>query len=84
MKDRIEEVTRAFLDALFDSDDYEPRGLFLCEDEVDGRVVYVAVDNSQGEALTEEFVFKYAARQWLKGKPAINRWGELLNKKGGE
>ena len=79
MKDDIQEVTREFLDALFDSPDYEPRGAFLCEDEVDGRLVYVAVDNRNGEALTEEFMTKYAARKYLHGNPAINRWGELLN-----
>ena len=83
----VEIVSRAFLDAMFDSletEDYEPRGMFLCEDEVDGRAVWVAVDNRNGDALTEEFNFKYAAMKWLRGQPTLNRWGELLNKEGAE
>lgn len=79
MKDNIKEVDRAFLDALFDSDGYEPRGAFLCADEVEGKLVYVAVDNRNGCAFTEEFNIKMYARRWLNGKTSINRWGEILN-----
>lgn len=72
-------VTRAFLDALFDSDDYTPRGRFLCEDVVKGKIVWVAVDNENGEALTEEFFSRTHAVKWLNGKEIVNRFGEVLN-----
>lgn len=72
-------VSRAFLDELFDSDDYTPRGKFICEDVVNGKIVWVAVDNSNGEALTEEFFMRAHAIKWLNGKEIINRWGEVLN-----
>lgn len=79
---QIEVVSREFLDTMFDSldtPDYEPRGLFLCEDTVDGKVVWVAVDNRDGKALTEEFNLKFQARAWLKGRPCINSLGQILN-----
>lgn len=72
-------VTRAFLDALFDSDDYTPRGRFICEDVVKGKIVWVAVDNENGEALTEEFFMRAHAVKWLNGKEIVNRFGEVLN-----
>ena len=75
----IVQVTRAFLDELFDSDDYTPRGRFICEDVVNGKIVWVAVDNSNGEALTEEFFMQAHAVKWLNGKQIVNRFGEVLN-----
>lgn len=72
-------VTRAFLDELFDSDDYTPRGRFICEDVVNGKIVWVAVDNENGDALTEEFFMRAHAVKWLNGKQTINRFGEVLN-----
>lgn len=75
----VETVSRAFLDELFDSDDYTPRGRFVCEDVVNGKVVWVAVDNTNGEALTEEFFMRAHALKWLNGKQTVNRWGEVLN-----
>ncbi|MGN1472604.1 MAG: hypothetical protein ACI4WZ_00900 [Eubacteriales bacterium] len=80
--DEIIEVTRPFLKKLFDSDNYEPRGMFVCEDEIDGKTVWTAVDNRNGEALPEEFLTKYAATMWLRGRRIRNRFGELLNKDG--
>lgn len=72
-------VTRAFLDELFDSDDYTPRGRFICEDVVNGKIVWVAVDNVNGDALTEEFFMRAHAVKWLNGKQTVNRFGEVLN-----
>lgn len=72
-------VTRAFLDELFDSDDYTPRGRFICEDVVNGKIVWVAVDNENGDALTEEFFMRAHAVKWLNGKQTVNRFGEVLN-----
>ena len=80
--DDIKPVDRPFLDKLFDSPDYEPRGMFLCEETIDGQDVWTAVDNRNGEALPEEFLTKYAAKMWLRGKKIRNRYGELLNKDG--
>lgn len=72
-------VTRAFLDELFDSDDYTPRGRFICEDVVNGKIVWVAVNNENGDALTEEFFMRAHAVKWLNGKQTVNRFGEVLN-----
>lgn len=72
-------VTRAFLNELFDSDDYTPRGRFICEDVVNGKIVWVAVDNENGDALTEEFFMRAHAVKWLNGKQTVNRFGEVLN-----
>ena len=49
------------LDAIIDT--REPIGLFYCKD---GRV-WVAVDNSTGDAWTEEFKSESGARAWLVG-----------------
>lgn len=75
----IVQVTRAFLDELFDSDDYTPRGRFICEDVVNGKIVWVAVNNENGDALTEEFFMRAHAVKWLNGKQTVNRFGEVLN-----
>lgn len=79
LTDVIAYVSRAFLDELFDSMDYTPRGKFICRDEVKGKIVWVAVDNSNGEALTEEFFTEAHAKKYLNGKQIVNRWGEVLN-----
>ncbi len=78
----IEVVSRAFLDELFDSegDKYEPAGRFLCRDEAAGRMIYVAVDNTTGEAFTEEFATRNMATRWLHGKAATNIHGERLER----
>ena len=41
-----------------------PRGLFLTKE---GRT-WVAVDNSTGDAWTEDFRWKWQAIRWLRGK----------------
>jgi len=41
----------------------QPLGLFLCRE---GQI-WVAVDNSEGDAWTEDFRCKFRAVQWLKG-----------------
>ena len=43
---------------------YAPRGLFLAKE---GRT-WVAVDNTTGDAWTEEFPRKRQAVRWLRGK----------------
>ena len=43
---------------------YAPRGLFLAKE---GRT-WVAVDNTTGDAWTEEFYRKRQAIRWLRGK----------------
>ncbi len=47
----------------------QPPGLFLCRE---GRR-WVAVDNSTGDAWTEDFRWKFRAVQWLKGKFEMSR-----------
>lgn len=72
-------VDRIFLDRLFNSHDYEPRGMFVCAEEICGETVWTAVDNRTGEAFTEEFRTRYAATMWLHGRKIKNIYGELLN-----
>lgn len=38
--------------------------------------------NGKKIPLTEEFLTKYAANMWLRGKKIRNRYGELLNRDG--
>lgn len=85
MANDIELVSRKFLDRLLDStgEKYEPLGKFICLDidEDGGGVTWTAVDNSNGEAITEEFTKRGSATRWLHGYPARNRFGELLNER---
>lgn len=62
-------VSREMVDIILDSDGetYEPRGLFICVDIVDGEKVYTAVKNLDGSGETEEFRNKRAAQRWLVG-----------------
>lgn len=77
--DNIKLVDRIFLERLFNSDDYEPRGMFVCEEKIGGETVWTAVDNRTGEAFTEEFRTRHAAVMWLHGRKVKNIYGELLN-----
>ncbi len=47
----------------------QPLGLFLCR----GDRRWVAVDNSTGDAWTEDFRWRFRAIQWLKGKFEMSR-----------
>lgn len=80
-KKDIKFVAREFLDVLFNSPGkkYTPFGKFVCRDEVNGKVVWVAVDNSHGDAYTEEFTKRKNAVMWLHGYPVQNIQGEPLN-----
>ena len=80
-KKDIKFVAREFLDVLFNSPGkkYTPFGKFVCKDEVNGKVVLVAVDNSHGDAYTEEFTKRKNAVMWLHGYPVQNIQGEPLN-----
>jgi hypothetical protein len=47
----------------------QPLGLFFLNDKTgDGRKVYVGIDNSTGDAWTEEFGSKTACVRWLRGR----------------
>lgn len=62
-------VSREFLDRVLDSpgETYEPRGLFLCDQYIDGERIWTAMRNENGEGLTEDFVSKRTAVLWLRG-----------------
>lgn len=51
--------------------DFEPRGLFWLKE----KKRYIAIDNSLGDAYTEEFKTKYACFRYLRGKPTKNSEG---------
>ncbi len=80
MIEKIQTVNREFLNRLFDSpgEKYEPIGQFICPDEINGKKIYVAVDNITGDAWTEEFRSHCMATRWLHGKTATNIYGEKL------
>lgn len=62
-------ITREALDMMLDSpgETYEPRGLFICWQEIDGQNVWTAMRNENGEGLTEDFKTKRSAVLWLHG-----------------
>lgn len=76
----IKELTRPELDEILNSpgEKYEPLGLYVCPDEV-GCTIWTAVDNSTGDAWTEEFGSRMMAVRWLHGYKARNIYGEVLN-----
>jgi len=55
-------------------DNREPRGEFFAFDRDEG--IYVAVDNSTGDAFTEEFKTIRDACRWLGGE--IDIWEEEI------
>ena len=71
----ISYITTEECKAILDSGpgDYAPRGLYIVEDTVQipgttRRVpFFVAIDNSTGDAWTEEFYSIIVAKQWLAG-----------------
>ena len=81
MAKEIKYVAREFLDALFNcrGDKYRPFGKYICRDELNGKVIWTAVDNSRGEAITEEFAKRKFAVMWLNGQSVTNIYGEKLN-----
>ncbi len=64
LKDRIKikRVSSEFLDDVIDR--RTPLGLFLTKEGC----TWVAVDNSTGDAWTEDFRWKRQAVRWLRGK----------------
>lgn len=66
----VEDISRAKADELLAStgDTYEPRGLFVVDDLVDGSRIYTAIQNLDGSAETEEFTTHRAAVNWLHGR----------------
>lgn len=46
---------------------YEPLGLFYLEEQEK----FVGIDNSTGDAWTEEFPDKYSCLRWLTGKEQL-------------
>lgn len=81
MKPDYKIISRKYANHILDSPGkkYEPYGKFIVEDEVDGAVVWVAIDNSDGEAYTEEFNTRNTAVRWLHGFSAIDRFGVRHN-----
>ena len=64
-------ISRRKMDEMLDEPgvgvEYRPLGMFVCVEEVDGEWVYTAMDNRNGQALTEDFITKRAAVRWLHG-----------------
>ncbi len=63
----IQIVDIIVLDSVIET--YQPKGLYLA---YDGKR-WIAVDNSTGDAWTEDFRCKFRAIQWLKGKFEVSR-----------
>jgi len=45
----------------------EPRGKFYTISEVDGKKIYVGIDNYSGDAWTEDFKSLGSCKRWLGG-----------------
>ncbi len=67
-------ISRERMNKILDSlgETYEPRGLFICMDKVDRMWVYTAVNNLNGDAITDEFITKRSAVRWLHGHPVTD------------
>ena len=70
-------VDRDFIDRLINY--RKPIGKYICEDDVNGTIIWTAIDNSTGDAWTEEFGSRMMAVRWLHGYRAKNIYGEVLN-----
>jgi NAD(P)H-flavin reductase len=46
-------------------DTREPLGTFWLTDKIKGKAVYVGIDNSTGDAWTEDFKSKGSCLRWL-------------------
>lgn len=81
MKPDYKIISKEYANRILDSpgEKYEPLGKYLVEDTVDGITVWVAIDNSRGEAWTEEFNSRRSAVRWLHGLPATDRFGTHHN-----
>ena len=77
----IKKIDRDFIDRLINSigAKYEPYGKYICGEDINGCTIWTAVDNSTGDAWTEEFGSRMMAVRWLHGYKAKNIYGEVLN-----
>jgi DNA uptake protein ComE-like DNA-binding protein len=60
----IKKVTPAEASAIIES--REPKGMFYCIEQHNGKQVYVGIDNSTGDAWTEDKKSLAACKRWLK------------------
>ena len=72
MRGDIEKVTLEEMKRIIDT--REPRGLFYLKA---GRRCYVGVDNSTGDAWTEEFTSRRKCLRWLRD-PSIDAEGNPI------
>lgn len=56
----------------------EPLGLFWHTSEHNGKTVYVGIDNSSGDAWTEEFGDVADCMSWLRGEIELDEKGERI------
>lgn len=72
----VVEISRKKMNKILDSpgETYEPRGLFLCVENVGGVAVYTAMRNIDGEGMTEDFTTHMAAVRWLHNFPVTERY----------
>lgn len=86
MAEYIERKSVEFIDKLLKSGchkpigKHSPKGLFYCiEKDGNGKRIYIAVDNSTGDAWTEEFNSVYSCRKYLMDEPCTTSSGEKIN-----
>lgn len=72
----VAEISREKMNEILDSpgETYEPRGLFLCTENVGGVAVYTAMRNTDGGGLTEDFTTHRAAVRWLHNFPVTEQY----------
>jgi len=59
----IKKITSEEADKIIET--REPRGLFYTISQVEGKRVYVGIDNRDGDAWTEDFKSLGACKRWL-------------------
>ena len=57
----------------------KPIGKYICDEEAGLATIWTAVDNSTGDAWTEEFGSRTMAVRWLHGYRVRNIYGEVVN-----
>lgn len=72
----VVEISREEMNKILDGpgETYEPRGLFLCVENVGGVAVHTAMRNIDGEGLTEDFTTHMAAVRWLHNLTVSERY----------
>lgn len=75
IKKLTKEQVSSILNAGFETGKYKPIGRFYTKEGE----LYIGIDNSTGDAWTEEFKTKASCFKWLEGERARDAHGQWMN-----